>query len=71
MGNFTSCCYKDNLNVKGDIPYTDIKKNIDLKKEIKYKTVPGPPIINNNNNNHSIPKAIAENTDPDHLPGMV
>jgi hypothetical protein len=53
MGNFTSCCsIKSNIDVydkpfsymKGDDQENILKGNI-LKGYIKYKTVPGPPII--------------------------
>jgi len=59
MGNLTSCCIiKNNIDDIDDIdgydkPYSQIKDGIVfqeniLKDNIKYKTVPGPPIILNN-----------------------
>ena len=56
MGNFTSCCsIKSNIDVydkpfsyKGDnVLQENILKGNILKFDIKYKTVPGPPIILN------------------------
>lgn len=55
MGNLHSCCiiksdidYIDDIDdIDGyDIPFSNINVDNELKDNITYKTVPGPPIIN-------------------------
>ena len=65
MGNITSCfIIKSNIDdIDGyDKPFSHIK-DYELKDNIKYKTVPGPPIINSS-------QFIAENIVPDHHYGF-
>ena len=50
-------------NLDNTISFTDIKK------DINYKTEPGPPIVYTNSN--TFPSTIVEHTAEDHLPGSV